>query len=88
MDVTLSGIPAAQVQLFHYRIDKTHSNSYEVWKTMGSPQQPTAQQIKTLEQAGQLQMLTSPAYIKPIQGKVTIEMDLPRQAVSLLKLVW
>lgn len=88
VDVTLSGIPATQVQLFHYRIDKTHSNSYEVWKSMGSPQPPTPEQIQTLERAGQLKMLTSPAYIKPTQGKVTVEMDLPRQAVSLLKLVW
>ncbi|MCF7973342.1 MAG: hypothetical protein K9N55_05975 [Phycisphaerae bacterium] len=48
----------------------------------------TADQIKALEQAGQLEMLTSPAYVKPIDGKVTVPMDLPRQAVSLLKLVW
>ena len=36
----MAGIPAGvnKVLLQHYRIDETHSNSYTVWKEMGSPQ--------------------------------------------------
>lgn len=86
--VTISGIPVAQAQLFRYRVDQTHSNSYTVWKSMGSPRPPTSDQVQILEKAGQLQMFTSPAYVQPEQGKITVNMDLPRQGVSLLKLVY
>jgi xylan 1,4-beta-xylosidase len=88
VEVILEGIPAAQALLYHYRIDKEHINSYEVWKKMGSPQNPTAEQIETLEKAGQLQLLSSPEWIKIKQGQVIIPMFLPRQGVSLLKLDW
>jgi len=55
---------------------------------MGSPQNPSAEQIETLEKAGQLQLLNSPEWIKVKQGQVIIPMFLPRQGVSLLKLDW
>ncbi|MEN6308850.1 MAG: beta-xylosidase [Anaerohalosphaeraceae bacterium] len=88
VEVTIEGVPAAQALLYHYRIDKEHSNSYEVWKKMGNPQKPTAEQIETLEKAGQLQLLSSPEWIKIKQGQAIIPMFLPRQGVSLLKLDW
>lgn len=88
IEVTIAGLPNGRVMVHHYRIDKDHSNSYEVWKQMGSPQNPTAEQIETLEAAGQLEMLTSPEWITVKDGKAVIAMHLPRQAVSLLKLDW
>ncbi len=86
--VRLKGLPNKQVLLQHYRIDSTHSNSYEVWKKMGSPKSPSAEQITELEKAGQLQLLRSPQWIKPKNGEAMINMVLPRQGVSLLKLDW
>jgi len=86
--VRLKGLPNKQVLLQHYRIDSTHSNSYEVWKKMGSPKSPSAEQITELEKAGQLQLLRSPQWIKPKNGEATINMVLPLQGVSLLKLDW
>ena len=86
--INLKGLPARQVLLHHYRIDDEHSNSYEVWKKMGSPQQPTPTQVATLEKAGQLQMLEKPKKIKTKQGVARIKMMLPRQAVSLVQLKW
>jgi xylan 1,4-beta-xylosidase len=74
--------------LEHYRIDDTHSNAYTVWKGMGSPQSPTAEQYARLRQAGQLELLASPEWLDVDGGKVTIEMELPRQATSLLRLQW
>ncbi len=89
-EVTVTGIPAGvkRVLLEHYRIDETHSNSYTVWKNMGSPQAPTPEQYAQLKAAGQLQLLTSPTWLDVANGKVTIETTLPRQAVSLLRLKW
>ncbi|OQP63990.1 beta-xylosidase [Niastella vici] len=86
--VQVKGIPAKQVLLQHYRIDDEHSNSYEVWKKMGSPQDPSAAQIAELEKAGQLHLLSSPEYIKTNNGEAVIRFELPRQGVSFLKFDW
>ena len=88
VEVQVKGIPSKKVKLTHFRIDSEHSNSYEVWKKMGSPQQPTARQIKTLEKAGQLKMLSPPQKIKIMNGDTIIKMELPRQGVSLLYFTW
>ena len=85
--VNVDGIPATSITLTEYRIDNEHSNSYEVWKKMGSPQNPTAEQIKILEKAGQLQMMNKPRQLN-VKNKTTINIHLPQQGVSLLKLDW
>lgn len=87
VSVKVKGLPA-KVLVHEYRIDKDHSNSYEVWKKMGSPQNPSAGQIAQLEQAGQLKMYGSPQWIKTVNGEADIKVNLPRQAVSLLKFDW
>jgi xylan 1,4-beta-xylosidase len=88
VSVKIKGLPAKQVLLQHYRIDDVHSNSYELWKKMGSPQNPSDEQIKELEKAGQLALLTSPEWIKTNNGEATITFVLPRQGVSMLKFDW
>jgi xylan 1,4-beta-xylosidase len=88
VEVRVKGIAAKKATLKHFRIDSNHSNSYEVWKKMGSPQQPTAAQIATLEKAGQLEMLEPPRSLAVTGGEALIKMDLPRQGVSLLQLSW
>lgn len=88
--ITLSfeNIPVDKVLMHHYRVDKNHSNSYQVWLEMGSPQNPTQEQIKQLEEAGQLQLLTSPKWVKVENGNAQIEFGLPGQGVSLVRLSW
>jgi xylan 1,4-beta-xylosidase len=76
------------VLLQHYRIDNTHSNSYTVWQEMGKPQQPTPDQYAKLEAAGHLQLLASPSWHKAKSGTLPLDFDLPRHAVSLLRLTW
>ncbi|HZG24889.1 MAG TPA: beta-xylosidase [Chitinophagaceae bacterium] len=88
VEVTLTGLPDKAVTLTQYRIDNQHSNSYEVWKKMGSPQRPSAAQVKKLEKAGQLEVLGKPAELNVQKGKATISFTLPRQGVALLKLNW
>jgi xylan 1,4-beta-xylosidase len=90
VEVTISGIPAdvKKVLLEHYRIDDAHSNSYTVWKAMGSPQAPTAEQYARLKAAGQLELLSSPQWLDVSDGKITIATNLPRQATSLMRLKW
>ncbi|MEI6949209.1 beta-xylosidase [Paraflavisolibacter sp. H34] len=88
VQVQVKGVPVPQVNVHHYRIDDTYSNSYEAWKKMGSPQNPSAAQIAELERAGQLELVGSPEWVKTTNGQATIRMTLPRQGVSFLKLEW
>jgi xylan 1,4-beta-xylosidase len=74
--------------MHHYRVDQEHSNAYDVWKKMGSPQNPTAKQCSQLEKAGQLALYTSPMWVSPSEGRILVEFELPRQAVSLVVLRW
>ena len=88
--VTIGGIPPSvhRVLLEHYRLDDTHSNAYTVWKAMGSPQHPTTKQYAELQEAGQLQLFTSPAWMDVKDGRVIVSTDMPRQGASLLHLKW
>lgn len=88
VDISISHLPPGKIRLTEYRIDKDHSNAYEVWKAMGSPQSPDTEQIRRLEKAGGLQQMSKPGRVKMAKGQGTIRLSLPRQAVSLLKLDW
>ena len=87
--LAVSGLPAAakKATMRHYRIDETHSNAWTAWKNMGSPQQPTAEQYKALEAAGQLQELKPPATIA-VAATTDLDLTLPRQGISLIQLSW
>ncbi|KAB7729935.1 beta-xylosidase [Rudanella paleaurantiibacter] len=86
VQLTINGLGKNKVQVRHYRVDDRHSNSFEQWKAMGSPQQVSAGQYKTLEKAGQLQELASPTSKAVADGTTTLTFDLPRQGVSFIQL--
>jgi xylan 1,4-beta-xylosidase len=87
VELQLKGIPSANVKLYEYRIDKDHSNSYETWKAMGSPQQPTKEQIAQLEKAGQLEQ-TGNKNEKVTNGTLQMNAPLPRQGIVFYKVQW
>ena len=84
----LTGLPQVPgpVLLHHYRIDQQHSNAFEAWKRMGSPQHPTPEQYNELANAGQLALLDSPRRVRIEDGKLKLRETLPRQAVSLFRI--
>jgi xylan 1,4-beta-xylosidase len=86
VELQLTGIPAEQVQLRHYRVDQDNSNSYTAWKRLGSPAQPTAGQVAELQKASELAQLGTTTTLATPGGKAAVTMQLPRQAVSLLTL--
>jgi xylan 1,4-beta-xylosidase len=86
--LTIAGVPAASALVTHYRVDRERSNTYEVWKKMGSPQAPSKQQVAALEKAGELQGPWPPRRAAATQGKIVVTFALPRQGVSLVKLTW
>ena len=86
VDLELDGLPFANgtATLTQYVIDADHSNSYEAWKRMGSPMQPTPEQYAQLEKAGKLAEPGEPQKIRVENGKAAMQLTLQRQAVSLL----
>jgi xylan 1,4-beta-xylosidase len=90
IELSLGALPKAlgSAKLAQYRIDADHSNSYETWKRMGSPQQPTPEQYAQLEKAGQLMEMAAPERITSANGDGVLKLSLPRQAVSLIVVSW
>ena len=88
--VTVRGLPkgVSRVRLTHYRIDDSHSNAYTVWKAMGSPQNPSADQIRELKDKEGLQLLESPRWLVAQDGLVTIDTVMPSHSISLMALDW
>jgi xylan 1,4-beta-xylosidase len=85
--VRLAGVPVRHANLTHFRMDETHSNAFAVWKAMGSPQQIDGDDYRRLEQAGQLAVIEE-AEIEGSGGQIALQLTLPRQGVSLLRLEW
>src|ERR1700691_1741893 len=90
IDLEVNGLPATAKRLLveHFRVDSNHSNAFAAWKLMGSPPSPSASQFESLERAGQLQLLDSPAWTAIDEGTLRLQFMLPRQGISLLRLAW
>ena len=88
IDLTVAGLPRGRLLVEHFRVDDLHSNSYEAWKRMGSPAQPSPEQVALLEAAGELATLDSPRWITGDGSPVRLAFDLPLHAVSLILVRW
>ncbi|MGH9496554.1 MAG: GH39 family glycosyl hydrolase [Candidatus Sulfotelmatobacter sp.] len=90
VELHVSGLPmsAKRILIRHYRIDQSHSDSYTVWKAMGSPQSPNREQYERLKSAGQLQLLASPRWVENNAGAVQLDFTMPGESVSLVELSW
>jgi xylan 1,4-beta-xylosidase len=90
IDLLVTGLPTSvkRALLQHFRVDSAHSNAFTAWRKMGSPQSLSPNEYESLESAGQLQLLTSPAWTTIQEGTVELHFTLPRQGLSLLRLAW
>jgi xylan 1,4-beta-xylosidase len=88
INLALQHIPAAKAAVSSYLVDETHSNSYSVWKTLGSPQQVSATQFKQLEKAGKLQTVETNKQLTVAKGSLHYQLSLTGQGVALLKFTW
>jgi xylan 1,4-beta-xylosidase len=88
ISLKFTGVPNKPILVNEYRIDNQHSNSYALWKEMGSPKNPTNEQIEALEKGGQLEMIGGPQYMRPSRDELIIDLVLPRQGVGFVKLEW
>ena len=90
IDLKFEGLPADLKRglVEHYRVDSDHSNAFAVWRSMGAPESLTPEQKEQLEKAGQLQLVTAPAWVSIENGTLELHFTLPRQGLSLLRLAW
>jgi xylan 1,4-beta-xylosidase len=90
IDLNVDGLPAEarHAVVEHFRIDRTHSNAFTTWMEVGSPELLSPEQTGKLETDGQLQLLDSPQSISVEKSQVHLRFNLPRQAMSLVRLRW
>ena len=86
--VDLPGAPKGVPVVKRYLIDETHSNSFTAWQAMGSPQEPSAEQIAQLEESCKLgEVKEQPRFVEE-ENLSAIMVTLPRQGVTLLEMEW
>ncbi|MBL7697869.1 MAG: hypothetical protein JNK79_06910 [Chitinophagaceae bacterium] len=69
----------------HYRIDEHHSNAHTIWKAMGSPYNPTVEQVKKIKSRQALELLEPQKVINVGNGILTLPLEMPHHSVSLLE---
>ena len=88
VELNVSGLPAgfAQAKAHCFRVDQDHGNAYNVWKGIGAPAEPSAEQMALLEQAGKLEASAEKVDLRMNGTTGTTKLTLPRQGVMLLVL--
>lgn len=85
--IDLTGAPEGEPEITRTLIDEGHSNSFNAWLAMDSPQTPTADQIRELENASKLAEADKPA-VTTADGHREIRFPLARKGVTLVELEW
>jgi xylan 1,4-beta-xylosidase len=86
--MAIEGLSPGRPTITQYRVDDRHSNAYQAWKALGSPQSLTSAQRSALEKAGQLESIGPPARQSIDKGRLTIDVSLPRQGVALFTIAY
>ena len=84
--LNVDGLRARKMIVSEFRVDATHSNAYTAWRQMGSPAKPTADQIEELEEAGALDQSRPDQTAQVHEGKLNLEMTVPREGVVIVRL--
>lgn len=85
--VRVSGVPAESYSVEEYRIDADHSNAHTVWKALGSPQDPSDDELASIHARQGLETVGSAREVSAgDDGSLIITTRLPLPAVSLLVL--
>lgn len=86
VSLRLSGLQTATYALSHHRIDALHSNAHAVWTSLGSPQDPTADELAAVHARQGLESYAAPMTVTAVDGTIDLSLELSLPAVSLLVL--
>ena len=84
--VLVDGLNGSEAVVSAFRMDAEHSNAYRTWQQMGSPAQPSEQQLAELEKAGGLEQTQPEHTVRVDAGKANLETEVSRQGVLLVRL--
>lgn len=84
INLRVSNVPWPKVKIEHFRIDNEHSNSFQAWREIGSPDSCTEEQLAFLIGRMDLEMLIQPYEYEVDEGVVKTSFMLPMPAVSML----
>jgi len=82
--VTVKGLSDPAYEVSHCRIDADHSNAHTVWKSLGSPQDPTDDELSAITAKQGLEEYEPTRSEATADGALSIDVSLPLPAVSLL----
>ncbi len=82
--VEITGLAAGSYVLEHYRIDAGHSNAHTVWKSLGSPQDPTPSELEKIKARQGLEQCEPTREVTPVERSLRLTVALALPAVSLL----
>jgi xylan 1,4-beta-xylosidase len=87
--ISLIGLArGVQLQERIWRVDRENGDAFTVWKTMGSPANPSKSQVEQLISASHMAVRRARTRVLSPNGSVTLEQRLSRQGVELIELQW
>ncbi|KAH8158660.1 hypothetical protein CIB48_g9585 [Xylaria polymorpha] len=87
INLAVQGLPfSGEAGLTHWRVDDEHSNTYQRWIEMGSPQSPNDEQYQQLVDAGKLATLGEPQVVTVVDAGFELVFSLPIRSLSLIVL--
>jgi xylan 1,4-beta-xylosidase len=83
----VTGLPAREYELRHWRVDAEHSNVGAVWQQLGGGRDwPDEGGWRALRAADRLEALHEPRPVAMAGGRLELPVELPMPSVSLLEL--
>jgi xylan 1,4-beta-xylosidase len=83
----VEGLRPGRYELRHSRVDARHSNIARTWKRLGRPDWPDHAGWARLRAADHLETIGKKHTVRAKRGRLTLELELPMPAISLLELV-
>jgi xylan 1,4-beta-xylosidase len=85
--VCLRGLEGGRYRRSHHRVDHDHSNVLRAWEGLGAPDWPDADGWARLRAADRLEELEPACEVEPVDGGLSLELELPMPGASLIRLV-
>ena len=85
VQLTVDGLKGTTVSEAEFRVDGSHSNAYRAWQQMGSPSQPTHEQLAQLERAGHLDQTRHNHSLTLNGGSAQVNLQIPREGIVLVR---
>jgi xylan 1,4-beta-xylosidase len=86
VDLQVKGLAPGTWTVHHWRIDRSHSNSHTVWQDLGSPQDPTPEQLATIKDRQGLERLGDDTQVTVGDSPVALQVELPLPSLSVVVL--